>query len=73
MTREILVDARDLEAPEPLERALAALGGMGEGERLRLLVPREPLPLYALLEQMGYRHQARMLPDGACEVLIHRA
>lgn len=64
------VDARDLPAPEPLERALDALAGLRVDERLRLLIHREPLPLYDLLRGAGYRWESCALADGSYEVLI---
>ena len=70
MKREILVDARWLEPPEPMERALAALEGMTVAERVRLLIHREPFPLYALLQEKGYRHQTYLGSDGCYEVVI---
>lgn len=72
MKREILVDARWLEPPEPMQRALAALDVMGPDERVRLLIHREPFPLYALLQEKGYRHQIHLVGDGCYEVLIEQ-
>lgn len=68
---DLLVDARWLEAPEPLERVLAALGRRAPRQRLRLLLHREPYPLYDLLCQMGLTHSTRRRPDGSYEILIH--
>ena len=67
-----VVDGRDLPAPEPLERTLEALAGLGADDRLRLLIHREPLPLYDLLRGGGYRWESRRLGDGNYEILIWR-
>jgi uncharacterized protein (DUF2249 family) len=67
---EVLVDARWLEPPEPLERVLATLALLHPGQRLRLLIHREPLPLYAILDQLGHHHETHALPDGCYAVLI---
>jgi TusA-related sulfurtransferase len=67
-----LLDARELEPPEPLERTLAALDELLPGQRLRLLLPREPYPLYGILERNGYRHQTEPHPDGYYTILIWR-
>jgi tRNA 2-thiouridine synthesizing protein A len=67
---EVLVDARWLEPPEPLERVLATLELLRPGRRLRLLIHREPLPLYGILDLQGHRHETRPLPDSCYEVLI---
>ena len=76
MTRQaadILVDARGLEPPEPMVRTMAALDQLGETERLLVLLPREPFPLYRALELNGFCWQTVCRPDGTVEVLIqHR-
>lgn len=70
MKNEILVDARWLEPPEPMERVLAALDGLRGGDHVRFLIHREPLPLYPILKQLGYGHRTRLLADGSYEILI---
>ncbi|MFA5083261.1 MAG: DUF2249 domain-containing protein [Hydrogenophilaceae bacterium] len=70
MNKEILVDARWLEPPEPIERVLDALDRLGVGERIRFLIHREPLPLFPILDRLGYRHEVRLLDDGDFEILI---
>ncbi|MCL6555810.1 MAG: DUF2249 domain-containing protein [Burkholderiales bacterium] len=69
---ERILDARGLEPPEPLERTLEALDTLQPAERLRVLLPREPFPLYAILDRWGYRRQTEALPDGSFAVLIWR-
>jgi TusA-related sulfurtransferase len=73
MSDEILIDARWLEPPEPMEKALQALAGMQPGQQVRMLLHREPYPLYAILENRGYRHDAVMQADGSYEILIRPA
>lgn len=68
-----VVDARYLEPPEPFVRTMDALDELPEGEKLLLLLYREPHPLYRVLAQNGYRHQTELVPDGTFEVLIWRA
>ncbi len=46
-----MLDVRGLEQPEPLLRALAALGELAAGEYLHLLSHRDPVLLYPLLAQ----------------------
>jgi hypothetical protein len=70
---EILVDARWLEPPEPMERAMQALAGLLPGQYVRLLLHREPYPLYTILENRGYRHDASVQPDGSYAILIRAA
>lgn len=71
-TCERLLDASELEPPEPLVRALAALDNLQPGEYLRLLLRREPFPLYALLDEDGYLHLGRRGEDSLFEVYIWR-
>lgn len=69
---ERLIDARDLEPPEPLERTLEALDALLPGQRLRLLLPREPYPLYGILDRYGWRRRTELLDDGTYAILIWR-
>lgn len=68
---EILVDARGLEPPEPMERVMQTLALLRPGQSIRLLLHREPFPLYSLLAERGYRHATRMEADGSYVILIH--
>ncbi len=68
---DILVDARWLEPPEPMERVLAALEQRGHRQRVRMLLHREPLPLYSILRQMGLTHRTHVQADGCFEILIY--
>lgn len=70
MKQEVLVDARWLEPPEPMERVLSALAVLLPGQHIRLLLHREPYPLYGILENMGYQHRTHLLQDGCYEILI---
>lgn len=72
MPAEIVLDARDLMPPEPLERTLEALDELQPGQRLRLLLPREPYPLYGILDRNGYHHRTELEPEGHFAILIWR-
>jgi len=67
---EILVDARGLEPPEPMERVMQTLSLLRSGQAIRLLLHREPYPLYLILAERGYRHDTRMDADGSYVILI---
>ena len=56
MGREILVDARGLEPPEPFEKVMDAISDMGPGDMVLMLLEREPHPLYRVLDRNGYEH-----------------
>ncbi len=70
MNTFILVDARWLEPPEPMEQVLAALDELHPGQGIRFLIHREPLPLYGILPRLGFRHETHPLADGCYEVRI---
>jgi len=70
---EILVDARWLEPPEPMEKVLQTLALLRPGQSIRLLLHREPFPLYSLLGESGYRHTAQGEADGSYVILIRKA
>ncbi|MDP2788041.1 MAG: DUF2249 domain-containing protein [Pseudomonadota bacterium] len=70
MKNAVLVDARWLEPPEPMERILNALDELRPGQSIRFLIHREPLPLYGALQRMGYRHKTHKLEDGCYEITI---
>jgi len=72
-TDEILVDARWLEPPEPMEKVLQTLALLRPGQSIRLLLHREPFPLYSLLAESGYRHTTQGEADGSYVILIRKA
>jgi hypothetical protein len=63
------MDLRGLRPPEPIVRILQALE-RGTGAPLRVILPHEPVPLYALLRERGYSCTGSPRPDGGFEVLI---
>lgn len=65
------LDLRALPAPEPMERVLDALDVLAAGAELRVLLAREPHPLYGILARMGYRWRTEWQDDG-CHVAIVR-
>ena len=70
---EILVDARGLEPPEPMEKVMQVLALLRPGQSIRMLLHREPFPLYAILAERGYRHETRLEADGSYVILIRQA
>ena len=68
-----VIDGRGLQPPEPLERALAELATLASGEELVMLLNCEPLPLYSILDQNGYRHRSERRADGTNEIHIQKA
>jgi uncharacterized protein (DUF2249 family) len=70
---EILVDARGLEPPEPMEKVMQTLDLLRPGQSIRMLLHREPFPLYPILAGRGYRHATTMQADGSYVILITQA
>lgn len=66
----ITIDARGWEPPRPFDAVMKALGELDAGQKLRLLVDREPRPLYRVLDRNNYAYFAAVQPDGCFEVLI---
>ncbi len=67
---EQVLDVSELQPPEPLERILDALADMPEGDWLRVRHRRDPVPLYRILSDMGYRWRTDHLAPGRFEILI---
>lgn len=71
---DITLDTTGLAAPEPLERVLEALSTLAPGHCLRMLIDREPRPLYAILDQNHFLYEAFATPDHRYEFYIwHRS
>lgn len=69
-TDEILIDARGLEPPQPMEKVMQTLALLRPGQSIRLLLHREPFPLYPLLAESGYRHATQIQADGSYVIMI---
>ncbi len=72
-TQILEVDARFLQSPEPFERTIEALDRLQPGGELRLLIHREPHPLYQMLLQSGYRYRAEQSDEGFWSIRIRQA
>lgn len=67
---DLEIDVCGLEPPEPMERVLEALDRLQPGQRLRVLIPREPVPLYRILDRNGYLYETKSREDFLFEVRI---
>ena len=63
-----VIDARNLEPPGPFDRVLDALDDLPPGEKVKLVINREPMPLYRFLLNNGYAYRALSFPDGRFEI-----
>lgn len=66
------LDVRWLDPPEPFERITAALDALPPGATLRVLIHREPQPLYRWLEHDGLHYRHRYDEQGFFEITIHK-
>lgn len=66
------LDNRGLLPPEPMVRIMAAIEQLPEGEALQVLMDRRPLPLYAILEQRGFKVETAEGENGAVALTITR-
>ncbi len=72
MNRPHTLDVRWLEPPEPFERIVAALETLPEEDQLRVMIHREPQPLFRWLERENYRFHHHYNPEGYFEIFISR-
>ncbi len=70
---ECVVDGRHLEPPEPFVRTMAALEAIVPGQSVKLLIGREPFPLYRALHLNGFEWCTERAADGSFSITIrHR-
>jgi len=70
---ERILDVSELEAPEPLLRAVAALESLPRGDYLRFRHRMKPCHLYSLLEKHGLGWDTRQGEEVECELFIWHA
>jgi uncharacterized protein (DUF2249 family) len=66
----ILIDARGLEPPRPFELVMEALCTLAPGDSVRLVIEREPYPLFRVLDRNGYRYAVRRGDDATYQIDI---
>lgn len=72
-TTNLIVDGREMQPPEPLEKTLEALDKLQPNEELLLLVYCHPVPLFNILRNNGYAWQEDVREDGTHEIRIRQA
>ena len=70
MESDITLDVCGLEPPEPMERVLEALSHLKKDQHLRMLIDREPRPLYRILTANDYDYSVDARPDYLYEITI---
>ena len=68
-TTDRTLDVREIDGP-PFDDIMTALETLSDGERLRLIAPFEPVPLYKVLSARGYTHESEERHGDVWHVLI---
>ena len=67
-----IVDLRELEAPEPMEKVLLASSKLGDGQFFLAHLPHVPMPLFPQLELRGLRWWVHEEADQSALILIRK-
>ena len=67
---EVFLDLRGLFPPEPMERVLDALSSLQPRQQVRMLIEREPHPLFRILERNNYQYRTTQPEPGLYQVII---
>lgn len=70
--RTVNLDVNGLEPPQPMVAILEAAAGLGRDDVLVVEHFREPVPLYAHLEQAGFSHEIEKLGEARFRLTIRR-
>lgn len=70
--RKILLDTRELEHPEPLEKAITAIREIDNNSYLYMLNSKNPIPLIRLAEQHGFQVTTHEASQNQWHILIAR-
>ena len=67
-----VIDGRELQPPEPLEKTMEALATLARDDELLLLLYCQPNPLYGILKNNGYGWTEALRDDGTREIRIKK-
>jgi len=68
--KKVLLDARELEHPKPLEMAIESLRDMDSNSYLYMLNRKNPIPLLSLANQHGFQVLSHQISDELWHILI---
>ena len=70
----VTLDVRDeiARGHEPFGKIMSAVGELRDGQRLKLIAPFQPVPLFGILAADGFSHEVRETASGDWEVLFSR-
>ena len=70
MARELTLDVRGMEPPQPLELVLETIGDFRAGDRLKVVIDCHPTPLFRILERNGYGYRTEPGKESVHEITI---
>ncbi len=57
---------------EPFGKIMAAVSALADGERLELVAPFEPVPLYKVLERQGFQHETVQVNTDCWQITFYK-
>jgi len=70
--KKIYLDARELEHPKPLEKAIVALRELGDDNYFYMLHRKNPIPLISLAEGQRFQSLTYEESEGVWHILISK-
>ena len=70
--REVVLNVRGMEPPEPMVRVLEIIDGFGESDRLKLVIDCTPTPLLRILDRNGFAYEMVPGRESVHEITIRR-
>jgi len=70
---KIFLDAREMEHPVPLERAIGALRQLDETNYFYMIHRKNPIPLIELAQGQGFKVCSRQNDDGIWHIVVTRS
>jgi uncharacterized protein (DUF2249 family) len=70
VTLDVREDLRN--GREPFSKVMGAAAQLQPEEKLRLIAPFEPTPLFSVLGNQGFSHESKQIPTGDWEILFTR-
>jgi uncharacterized protein (DUF2249 family) len=70
--RDLTLDVRGMEPPEPLELVLGTIDDFGPGDKLKVIIDCHPVPLFRVLENNGYAWRIEPGRESVHEITIWR-
>ena len=70
--REVTLDVRGMEPPEPMVRVLEIIDAVGERDRLKVVIDCTPTPLLRILDRNGFDYDMVPGRESVHEITIRR-